>query len=1356
MTKRGPLINFAIWLGLIGLSLVLLGAGLRWAAGSAPGRWAMMHMLDGRVVAGQTLALDGLSGDPLSSLRLDRLTLSDAEGVWLEAEMIELDWQAGSLASGPYRVDRLTAQRVSVLRRPLMPERDGDSASGTPGLPALQLGELRIDEIALAEGVAGAAARLQLEAEADIRSLTAMTGRIRAERLDAPGDYLLADLTLSGDRVSGSLDAHAAPDGPLAALARLPGRELAANGRLDGNWTRGAGDLALLADGQSLLQAELGWTETGWQAEGEAHIRAWGLVPETYQDLVERADFRAEGGREDSFTLTHVRAQSEGADLELRPVAGAASPSWDVSAEIGDRLITALSRGGLEGDRLAWQGRVGRDAGGWHLRGHTEATGLARQDRAIARAAGPMDLDYAGRVLRIDTQLELDGVVTGQDRLDEALAEGAHLALTGQWQGETRIFDIASAQLTSPAGVLTASGLYPLEGTPALTAMLDLADASLLHAELGGPVQIRLSAASLDAALIELDGEALSWPERAGGMLDGLTGRLRISRTASGWRFEEIDLASTGLVLDARGLWSGTGWTLDGDLAVSGRLPVDRVELDGALATAFTARSDATGQHWRSVSRSTALSAGPVRLDEPNVVLEAVRTEGNVTADWQITASRNGKPVALGGTAGWSPQAWQVEIAEGLLSPFALTGSAQQSAGELTAALDIELGDRASAALRYTGNASALRDGLFGADLRLNGHDFAGGYINGARLSLAGPVSDLTLASEADGELRSPFQVSLPGRLTVSDAGDVELVLRPEGRWAIHDISSREPLRLTWNDDGLDLSGMLDLGGGTISLHYRDGPDARDLAVDIDALPVEALSDIAAMPQAGGRLSGEARLAEIDALWQGTAWLEAEDLVSLMANDMPPARIRSDLSILPDRLRAETVLTAAELESTSWLERAGPTPSLADLLGEEDAALTGQLVTNGDLATIAALFLPETIILERARVEGDVDLTGQRGAPELDGRIAVSGGRLRVAATNTFLRGITMRARFDGNGFDLVRFEANDDRDGVISGSGQLRLPEEGARGEANFTFTRLLATYRPDLTIQASGQTTLTLDGSGILISGDAVLDQLRAEPALNGASAIPVLDVREINLPKNRSAETRSALPIRLDYAVTADRNVYVSSRAFSSEWGVDLRAIGPIGKPNLTGTADLVGGNAFVLNRRFTLDEGELRFDGSPSDARVDITASHTRTGFSAQARVTGPVSGPRITLSSEPALPEDEILSRLLFDESVSELGALEAAQLAAQLSGNTLLNFGGQLRDCAGTDWLDLSTDENGNIAVTGGRRFGDDVYVEVGSSGASALSEAMVEWQLTPELSLLSRISADTNAEVTLRWRRDY
>ena len=166
--------------------------------------------------------------------------------------------------------------------------------------------------------------------------------------------------------------------------------------------------------------------------------------------------------------------------------------------------------------------------------------------------------------------------------------------------------------------------------------------------------------------------------------------------------------------------------------------------------------------------------------------------------------------------------------------------------------------------------------------------------------------------------------------------------------------------------------------------------------------------------------------------------------------------------------------------------------------------------------------------------------------------------------------------------------------------------------------------------------------------------------------------------------------------------------------------------------------------------------VRFDGAPQSARINIVAVYRRVGFEATATATGSISSPVIELDSDPSLPEDEILARLLFDRSVSELGAFEAAQLASQLSGDNLLNVVGQLRDLAGIDRLAIDTNANGGIEITGGRRIGDDVYVEVGTSATSALARVLVEWQLTPSLSLLSVISADTDATVSVQWGRDY
>ena len=53
-------------------------------------------------------------------------------------------------------------------------------------------------------------------------------------------------------------------------------------------------------------------------------------------------------------------------------------------------------------------------------------------------------------------------------------------------------------------------------------------------------------------------------------------------------------------------------------------------------------------------------------------------------------------------------------------------------------------------------------------------------------------------------------------------------------------------------------------------------------------------------------------------------------------------------------------------------------------------------------------------------------------------------------------------------------------------------------------------------------------------------------------------------------------------------------------------------------------------------------------------------------------------------------------------------------------------------------------------------QISEDVYLEVETAGLSSLATTRVEWSLTPDLSLLSRISDDTDASVSLRWRREF
>ncbi|KAK0360747.1 hypothetical protein LTR94_026091, partial [Friedmanniomyces endolithicus] len=57
----------------------------------------------------------------------------------------------------------------------------------------------------------------------------------------------------------------------------------------------------------------------------------------------------------------------------------------------------------------------------------------------------------------------------------------------------------------------------------------------------------------------------------------------------------------------------------------------------------------------------------------------------------------------------------------------------------------------------------------------------------------------------------------------------------------------------------------------------------------------------------------------------------------------------------------------------------------------------------------------------------------------------------------------------------------------------------------------------------------------------------------------------------------------------------------------------------------------------------------------------------TGLNATIRVTGVAAKPEIAFASTPALPQDELLSRLLFGTSITKLSAPEALQLAAAVA-----------------------------------------------------------------------------------------
>ena len=215
--------------------------------------------------------------------------------------------------------------------------------------------------------------------------------------------------------------------------------------------------------------------------------------------------------------------------------------------------------------------------------------------------------------------------------------------------------------------------------------------------------------------------------------------------------------------------------------------------------------------------------------------------------------------------------------------------------------------------------------------------------------------------------------------------------------------------------------------------------------------------------------------------------------------------------------------------------------------------------------------------------------------------------------------------------------------------------------------------------------------------------------------------------------------------------------------SEWGAKLRITGTSAAPLISGDMELVRGTLGFAGRSFELESGRISFNGGPaSNPSIRVAAASDVDGTTVRVNIRGTGQNPDISFSSTPALPQDEIMARILFGNSIGELSAIQAVQLAGSLNnlrgGPGGLNPLGVLQSATGLDRLRIlgADDITGRgMAVAFGQYITNDVYVEI-VTDARGYTATQLEISLTPALSILSQIGSGGTSNVNVRYKKDY
>ncbi|PIR15889.1 MAG: hypothetical protein COV48_11885 [Elusimicrobia bacterium CG11_big_fil_rev_8_21_14_0_20_64_6] len=233
---------------------------------------------------------------------------------------------------------------------------------------------------------------------------------------------------------------------------------------------------------------------------------------------------------------------------------------------------------------------------------------------------------------------------------------------------------------------------------------------------------------------------------------------------------------------------------------------------------------------------------------------------------------------------------------------------------------------------------------------------------------------------------------------------------------------------------------------------------------------------------------------------------------------------------------------------------------------------------------------------------------------------------------------------------------------------------------------------------------------------------------------------------------AKASPEFPPRLaaNVKISFDRQVWYKEGATSVEvrGALHLRREPPA-DPQIFGSIETLRGRLVYYGRTFELRPSRVDFAGLwPPDPQVDAQALYIeeRSRTRIQLALTGPLSSPRASLSSEPPLDERDILSVLAIGHPLDDRGEAgessagrEAAErvMASYASQSVRQNLLGRLN----LDVFQFQLDHERRSHLTMGRYISRDLFISVENSfGSDGQHSVKAEYTLSPIWSIeLSR-----------------
>ena len=406
----------------------------------------------------------------------------------------------------------------------------------------------------------------------------------------------------------------------------------------------------------------------------------------------------------------------------------------------------------------------------------------------------------------------------------------------------------------------------------------------------------------------------------------------------------------------------------------------------------------------------------------------------------------------------------------------------------------------------------------------------------------------------------------------------------------------------------------------------------------------------------------------------------------------------------------------------------------------------------------------------KGTLEAHLRVTGSVADPHPIGEITVRDGSMTVVPAGVPYKNIAGRIELLPDRVHIDHITVLDNHDSSLSVTGDLAVHEQQI-GDMHIYVTaddfkivdNKLGNLRISSQMEVAGELrSPRLEGYLGVTTGQINVDEIidlagptpyATEPADFGATPVSASEPAPVasmfdRLQMDVALNVPNALVVKAGSLQLPDAPIGLG--ALTVTLGGDLRATkDPGGRMRLVGMVNTIRGTYDFQGRPFEiLRDGSIRFNGLDDlDPVLDIRARRIIQAVEARVNVRGTLKQPEIVLSSVPPLEQADILSLIVFNQPINQLGEGQQISLAQRAQALATGAVAGQLAMSIGralnldTFEIDVAPERGGGPALTVGQQLGQDLYVKVEQEiGDQGSTNFILEYELTDWLRLQANV----------------